>query len=107
MSLSILQVCNPGGYYLPLCSVCASFLSGEFPHLKGDEEHAIHLVYCLEELESVWGKLSSIDLVRGVLFSASGGVWSPKFEFFHKTCGLCMESGPVIVAVVDFEEVTQ
>tara|TARA_R110002051_G_scaffold311246_1_gene384951 strand:- start:29 stop:334 length:306 start_codon:yes stop_codon:yes gene_type:complete len=95
MSLSILQ-CNPaGGYYLPLCSICSLFLSGEFPYLKGDEEHALHLVGCLDELESVWGELSSID--------QAGGVWSTKFGFFHKTCALCMESGAVVVAVVDFE----
>ena len=101
MSLSILQVCSSGGYYLPLCSVCASFLSGEFPHLKGEEKHALKLVGCLEDLESIWGDLSSIDL--------AGGVWSSKFGFFHRTCALCMESGAVVVAVVDFEskEVTQ
>ena len=100
MSLSILQVCSSGGYYLPLCSVCSSFLSGEFPRLKGEGDHALYLVGCLEDLESSWGDLSSIDL--------AGGVWSSKFGFFHRTCALCMESGAVVVAVVDFKkEVTQ
>jgi hypothetical protein len=95
MSISILQ-CNPsGGYYLPLCGVCSLFLRGEFPYLKGDEEHALKLVYCLDELESHWGEMSSIDQAGGVCF-------------FHKTCALCMESGAVVVAVVEFDkEVTQ
>ena len=96
MSLSILQ-CNPtGGYYLPLCSICSLFLSGEFPHLKGDEEHALKLVGCLDDLESVWGDLSSISFKDN-----RGGCWM-------LGCALCMESGAVVVAVVDFKkEVTQ
>jgi hypothetical protein len=94
MSLSILQCTPVGGYYLPLCGVCSSFLSGEFPHLKGDEEHALYLVGCLEDLESHWGEMSSIDFQND-----RGGCWL-------LGCALCNEhTDPSLlsVAVVDFK----
>ena len=98
MSISILQ-CNPsGGYYLPLCGVCSLFLRGEFPYLKGDEEHALHLVYCLDELESHWGEMSSISFQEN-----RAGCWL-------LGCALCNENkdpSVLSVAVVDFKEVTQ
>ena len=94
MSISILQCCSSGGYYLPLCEVCASFLSGEFPHLKGDEEHALYLVGCLEDLEDLWGDMESIDFQEN-----RGGCWL-------LGCALCNEQtapSELSVAVVDFK----
>jgi hypothetical protein len=94
MSLSILQVCNAGGYYLPLCGVCSLFLRGEFPYLKGDEEHALYLVGCLDDLEDLWGEMSSISFQEN-----RGGCWL-------LGCALCNEhTDPSLlsVAVVEFE----
>ena len=92
MSIAILANNPAGGFFFPCCSVCASFLVGEFPALGTCEvDHAIHLSYCLVDLENIWGELASFEIVVNV-------------ECFNtRYCSLCLEVVPSVVAVVDFK----
>jgi hypothetical protein len=101
MSISILQCCS-GGYYLPLCGVCCSFLSGEFPNNQEEENHAQHLVYCLEDLESFWGELVRFDVLEWQV-SSNYGASPPEFFKYPSKCGLCGEDKPIVQAIVDFK----
>jgi len=91
MSVSILERNPAGGFFFPCCSVCASFLVGDYPVIREDLDHAIHLSHCLEDLENVWGELSRFEIVENV-------------ECFNtRYCSLCLEVVPSVVAVVDFK----
>ncbi len=89
-------VCSPAGgltMRFPCCSVCASFLVGDYPVLSEDLDHAIHLSHCLEDLESVWGDMVSFEVVSSVTV----------LSILHAKCTLCKEEYPSVVAVVDFK----
>ena len=91
MSIAILENNPAGGFFFPCCSVCASFLVGEFPVIREDLDNAIHLSHCLEDLETIWGELASFEIVVNV-------------ECFNtRYCSLCLEVVPSVVAVVDFK----
>ena len=92
MSIAILEHNPVGGFFFPCCSVCGAFLVGDYPVIREDLDHAIHLSHCLEDLENHWGDMSSFEVVENV-------------ECFNtKYCSLCFEAVPSVIAVVDFKE---